>query len=93
MRHNLRYPSSRSIKLLPLLLLTIQMRHNLCYPSSHSITAAAAAAATGSTPKCLTHADGEQTINDLLAANRSGKCAADVPRNMDKDQACGRDQA
>jgi hypothetical protein len=52
--------------------------------------AAAAAAAAGSPPKRLTHADGEQTINDLLAANPAGKCA-DVG-GVAKVQACGRDQ-
>jgi hypothetical protein len=55
----------------------------LRYSSRHSINAAvtavaaaaAAAAAAGSPPKRLTHADGEQTINDLLATNPAGKCA------------------
>jgi hypothetical protein len=51
------------------------------------------AARAGSPPKCLTHADGEQTINDLLAANPAGKSAADLPRRPAKGQACGKDQA
>jgi hypothetical protein len=65
-------------------------------PANHTAVAAAAAAAlAGSPPRSLIQADGdrhEQTINDVLAGNPVGKCAADVPRGGGKDQACGRDQ-
>ncbi|WIA18173.1 hypothetical protein OEZ85_009647 [Tetradesmus obliquus] len=43
---------------------------------------------TGSPPSCLTHADGEQTINDVLANKPGGKCAADAPSDI-----AARDQA
>ncbi|KAF6256244.1 aquaporin-like protein [Scenedesmus sp. NREL 46B-D3] len=61
----------------------LQSTKRLCIPWKQAVVMWV----TGSPPKRLTHANGEQTINDVLATHPVGKCAADVRGEPGKDQA------